>query len=242
MKKAVDTKWFEIVWDKRKKVFETSGNEYTLLQKLILTNGFDSPLGMMKESDWREFVDIAIKKTGLEKGDSIFEVGCGSGAFLYPLYEQGHEVAGIDFAPGQIDVARVAMPDRKEFLHSIEAIDISVKPRYDLVTTNQVIHFFPSLDYAEEAIGKMLDKAIKTVFVAGVPDLALKEESEETRRSIIGREKYEEMYEGLENLYYSKTWFEEMADEKGFSITFSSHQMPGFAQNRFRFDAVLHRI
>lgn len=242
MQKGVDTKWFDVVWSQRKKVFHETENGHSILERLIRTNGFDSPLGMMHESDWLLFIDKITKKVGIAESDTIFEVGCGSGAFLYPYHVKGHTVSGVDYAPGQIEVARIAMPDRKDYLHPYEAIDISIDPKYDFVTTNQVIHFFPSLDYAETTIIKMLSKAKKTVLLAGVPDLNLKVESEKARRDILGPEKYEELYQGLENLYFDKKWLEGLAKQMGFDCHFSGHEMPGFAQNKFRFDAVMKRV
>ena len=43
----------------------------------------------VRESDWSDFVRSTSERFGLRAGDSMYEVGCGSGAFLLPLREAG---------------------------------------------------------------------------------------------------------------------------------------------------------
>ena len=42
---------------------------------------------MMSESDWKKYIKLVLERYNINKEDSIFEVGCGAGAFLYTLYE-----------------------------------------------------------------------------------------------------------------------------------------------------------
>jgi trans-aconitate methyltransferase len=44
-------------------------------------------------------------------GTRVFEVGCGDGAFLLPLHDNGYIVGGIDGDPDAIAHATAAMPD-----------------------------------------------------------------------------------------------------------------------------------
>ena len=68
------------------------------LQQLIALNGFDSPLGAMSANDWKKYLGIFVERCGLAEADSIFEVGCGSGAFLYPLLMSGYQIGGLDYS------------------------------------------------------------------------------------------------------------------------------------------------
>jgi len=44
--------------------------------------------------DWKKYTQEYFEKLGISSGDTIFDVGCGSGAFVYPLYLQKHRVGG----------------------------------------------------------------------------------------------------------------------------------------------------
>ena len=44
-------------------------------------------------------------------GTRVFEVGCGAGTFLLPLYDNGYIVGGIDSDPDAIGQASAAMPN-----------------------------------------------------------------------------------------------------------------------------------
>ena len=39
-------------------------------------------------------------------GESVLDVGCGSGALALPLAREGHDVVGLDFSAGMLDVLR----------------------------------------------------------------------------------------------------------------------------------------
>lgn len=224
------------IWSKRKLEDITEG---TMMEKLISVDGFDSPLGLMTETDWREYVGMFVERTGIETGDSIFEVGCGGGAFLYPFYELGHEVSGIDYSEELVRVAKMAMPLRKDFIEVAEAASCDSNIQNAIVIANHVIHYFSSHEYAFDVLTIMLRKATKTVSVSGIPDAAMKSESEAARRGLLSKEEYDLKYKGLEILYFEKDWFKEIADKNGFDIKFYAHAMPGFAQNNYRFDCVM---
>jgi len=42
----------------------------------------------------KKYTQEYFEKLGISSGDTIFDVGCGSGAFVYPLYLQKHRVGG----------------------------------------------------------------------------------------------------------------------------------------------------
>lgn len=225
------------VWSRRKSPPVLAANA---LQLLIELDGFDSPLGAMSENDWKSYVDVFAERCSLAVGDSIFEVGCGSGAFLFPFYQQGHPIGGIDYSDALIRVAKSFMPDRQAEFSVMEAKEFSELP-VDVVVANHVIHYFSSLTDAEIVVSKMLRKAVKSVCVTGVPDAALRIESERERRGILQQDEYEAKYAGLEILYYDRKFFVEMAKAYSFDVRFFDHGMPGFAQNRFRFDCLMTR-
>lgn len=226
------------VWSHRKPLAELEGNA---LQQLIALDGFDSPLGAMSEQDWNIYVGVFARRCGLVADDSIFEVGCGSGAFLFPFYQQGHAVSGIDYSEELVRIAQSFMPDRQTAIRAMEASEFPVRPSEDIVVANHVFHYFASLAYAKTVLSNMLCKARKSVCVSGVPDAALRAESERERRGILSPKEYEAKYVGLEILYFDRQFFRDLASRYHFTVSFFSHDMPGFAQNRFRYDCLMKK-
>jgi SAM-dependent methyltransferase len=227
---------WRIIWGSRKLEKHTMG---TNLEKLIALDGFDSPLGLMSESDWRSYGDEFLRRNEVKPGEAIFEVGCGSGALLYLFHELGYKVSGLDFSQKLINAARVALPTISDQLIVAEANMCPVDVRVDLVIANHVFHYFESLEYAREVINKMIDKASRSVAIYGIPNIDLKLESESMRRGLLSVEEYNKKYRGLDILYFPQNWFRQIAMDRGCSAMFYKHAMPGFAQNEFRFDCVI---
>jgi hypothetical protein len=84
------------------------------------------------------------------------------------------------------------MPEQRGEFSVLEAKEFSELP-VDVVVANHVIHYFSSLTDAETIVSKMLRKAVKSVCVSGVPDAALRIESERERRGILLANEYEKI-------------------------------------------------
>lgn len=72
-------KWQD-VWNKENRVLDN------VLDILIKADGFDSGAGRFDVDSWKNYTKSLYEKLDLKPKDSIYDVGCGSGAFLYPLY------------------------------------------------------------------------------------------------------------------------------------------------------------
>src|SRR5262249_35410632 len=81
----------------------------TPLQQLMAADGFDG-FAQMDERAWRDYVARVGERLGIAPRSSIFEVGCGAGAFLFPWHEAEHPIGGIDASSRLLGFARQAMP------------------------------------------------------------------------------------------------------------------------------------
>ena len=129
------------IWGRRR-----VGDETLALSHLLLADGFDTVFGALSIDAWSAFVARICKSMRLSTGDSLFDVGCGSGAFLYPPHQNGITVGGVDYSESQIEVARRAMPDGDFSVCEANAIDTNTP--FDVVTSCAVFLYFDSLDYA----------------------------------------------------------------------------------------------
>jgi SAM-dependent methyltransferase len=210
------------------------------LDRLISADGFDSSFGGGIESiDWVQYLDSIAARLHLEPGDSIFEVGCGAGAFLYPFFAKGHRVAGIDYSESLAAIAREVMPGAPILVD--EAIRMPTDRRFDFVTSHSVFFYFHDLDYAATVLRKMNLVAAKGIGIFDIPDAAKKDEAMRYRKGKIGDEEYERRYSGLAHLYYEKTWFERTLSGEDLDVEIEDQDIPGYDNSLFRFNVFLRR-
>jgi ubiquinone/menaquinone biosynthesis C-methylase UbiE len=229
------TEWQEI-WNKRN-VQGLERSKDIGLQDLIFADGFDTGAGKINSEDWVHYVRAISRNIDLAPGDSVFEIGCGSGAFLYVWYTEGHRVGGIDYSGNLIALARHAMKGMN--FRVSEAIEVDTDEKYDIVLSNSVFQYFKDYAYAETVIERMITKARKTIAILEVPDLAKKEESETARRA--GLPEYDTNYKGLDHLYFEKGWFTRFSDKFGYKIEISDQDFKNYGNSRFRFNVVIKK-
>lgn len=228
-------KWRE-VWNRRTlRVDGIAG-----LQELIDLDGFDTGAGRIHADDWRRYARSVAALLGLAEGASVYEVGCGAGAFLLALREQiDIRVGGCDFAPALIGAARGALPEGD--FEVLEAGDLPPAPTYDFVVSNSVFHYFPDFEYAERVLERMIAKSNRAVAVLDVPDLNQRDAAEGIRRDNLSAETYDLKYAGLGHLYYERRWFRDFALAHSFDCRLFPSPIPNCAQSAFRFGAILTR-
>ena len=198
-----DSGW-KSVWEARR--LAPSGG--SMLSRLLVADGYDSGFAKFDEMSWIDFVGRRATDLGVESGMSVFEVGCGAGAFLYELRRAGCVVSGIDYSESLVDIARSVMPDSDFEVR--EAAQLEDRPPADVVLACSVFAYFPSLEYASRVIERMVAKADRAVAILDVPDRALEQAARAYRRGVSGGdENYAARYEGLEHCYYDRDWLTE---------------------------------
>ena len=210
------------------------------MQDLIELDGFDTGAGRIDVADWREYARGIGRLLDLSAGNSVYEVGCGAGAFLFALREQQVlRVGGCDYAPALIQAANRSLPGGT--FEILEAGDLPPTPTYDFVISNGAFHYFPDLEYARRVLERMIAKSNRGVAVLEVPDLSLRDAAERVRREKLSAERYEKKYAGLEHLYYGRDWFRTIAAARNLDCRLFPSPIPNYAQGAFRFGAILSR-
>lgn len=226
--------------DRWRSIWEEKGHalgEALDLSVLISADGYDTPFGALEERPWREFVLRRARELGLEPGDSIFEVGCGAGAFLRVLDEYGCTVAGSDWSSSLVQVASRAMPSGS-FLAE-EAVATGPEPQYKAVVACGVFTYFSSLAYAEATLERMARKATGAVALYDLPDAGTMGEAMEFRRDAAGGdEAYAKRYDQLEHQFYDRDWTRALFERVGLvDVHIESQDMDQYGNARFRFNA-----
>ena len=201
---------------------------------LIELDGFDR--GIVTEDSWVAGVRDTARRLGLHPGDSVYEVGCGAGAFLYDLYGQGYQVGGLDRSATLLGHARQMMPGGR--FTRADAADLDTGEQWDAVVAFSVFFYFPDYEYARQVIGRMGRKARKAVAILDVPDLAVRDAAEAHRAELAGgQEAYARRYAGLPHLYFDRAWVAGALEECGLSGVQADDQwFPGYDNGGYRFN------
>lgn len=231
----MSTQNWQKIWERR----SCEGVEQLDLATLIKLDGFDTGAGRIESTDWQAYAEIIAKKLRLKNGDSVYELGCGAGAFLYALRQlYTLKLGGLDYSSALIDAASRAMPDGDFVVKEAKAVKI--EPAYDYVISNGVFHYF-NYDYAAEVVASMIKKSKIAVAIMEIPDMQTKQQAEALRRDALSVEVYEKKYAGLEHTYYERDWFDKQAALHGCTCEAFDGCVPNYAQNQFRFGVLIKK-
>ena len=225
----IDQPW-RSVWGRRRL------NEYgSIHEQLIRANGFDQGAGKVDADLYTEFVHKFSKLINLATSETLFEVGCGSGAFLYPLNK--NTVGGLDFSLPLIEIAKKFLP-HGSFICD-EATNLDTAEKYDHVFAHSVFQYL-SIDQAETVLTKMIAKASKTVSILDIPNKAKQDQQETVRKQSIGEELYKSKYQDLLHTYYPTQFFLKFPELIKLKNIILKESVMNYESNDFRFGIVFY--
>jgi SAM-dependent methyltransferase len=226
----MDQTW-ENVWSRR----ELDPLQGSILSQLMAADGLDTAFCGLTERAWRQFVRRTAATLGISHGASVFEVGCGAGAFLHELDRRGCLVAGLDASAALIRYARQALPGGRFTI--CDALSFTEPGTFEFVVSCGVFLYFPSLDYAREVVHLMVSHATRGVAILDVPDQSRQEAALSARRSALGEAAYESRYRGLSHLHYRRDWLLGALGEEGVADVWVEDQaIPGYGNGAYRFN------
>lgn len=209
----------------------------SLEQAMWLNGASTNELGRMETESWMSYVTDLGKEIGIQPGDSVFEVGCGAGGFLYPLKEElGVEVSGVDRSEALAMYSKRLIRDG-EFAVA-DALSFDLHPPVDAVLSHGVFMYFPSREYVERAIDRMVDKTKVggTVAILDVPNAERMQQDLEFRYAASGGpEAYWKKYDGLEQMYFHAESLAEALEQRGVTnVKISPQRMTDHRPEGFR--------
>ncbi len=106
-----------------------------------------------------------IKKLGLQSGQKILDVACGSGEWLKVCDEAGLAVNGVDLSDRAIDICKVNMPQGEFYAQSAEQLPFGDN-QFDVVTClGSLEHFVDPVGSIREMIRVSKENAIFIILV-----------------------------------------------------------------------------
>jgi hypothetical protein len=109
----------------------------------------------------------------------------------------------------------------------------------DIVFSNGFFLDFPFLKYAGAVVEKIIRKSQKTIAILDIPDMAQRELSKKFQHESLLPGEYEELSRGLDPLYFTRSWFNEISDAFGPDISVPDQHIPHYGNSRFGFNVVM---
>jgi len=218
-----------------------SGDPKTIFMELKRSNGFDVIKDKLSYDSflgqYREMRQRLSSRGPAERIRSVYEVGCGSGANLFLLEQDGIECGGIDYSPNLLTCAKQVL--RTTDIRCEDACELPVEPQYDAVISVSVFGYFLDEAYAEVVLERMCRKARCAMGILELADVEKKDAYTAYRKQIIPD--YETRYKGLPRLFFSKEFFTEFARRHGMDVEFSPVKLQDYWNSQFYFDCYLYK-
>jgi len=222
------------IWEKKGE----KGINSIELSDLIAMDGFDTNVGKFSVDRWLSFVHEIRERLNIK--NKLLEVGCGCGAFLYPLTNFDIEIYGIDYSENLVKICSEAIPSG--VFKTAEANQIPFKDQFfDSIISHGVFIYFESLDYAQEVLSEMVRMLKNTgnIAILDINDADKKQECETIKREKLGDDEYERLYGNLNHQFYPKKWFEEIVTRFGLQCEIQDQNIQGYENSKFRYNVFL---
>ena len=210
-----------------------------LLDELIKANGFDTGVGDYSTEDWQILTAFLAKKFSLNNNSKVFEIGCGSGAFLYSLKQHsGCKISGVDYSQPLIKIAQENIDG--DFKVCDAKDNWRLKAKVDYIIAHSVFNYFPDMEYVAKVLENTFLNLKKGGFIAllDLNNLEKEREYHDLRKKLyVTPEKYEEKYELHSHLFFSIDSLVSTLEEIGFkNIKLFENPCKNYLNSQFRFN------
>ena len=103
---------------------------------------------------------------------------------------------------------------------------------------DSVFQYFMNIEYAEYVLEKMIHKSKKLTYISEIHDIDLKDEWLEYRRSSM--ENYDQIYQGLDKMFYSRKWFVDIANKNHRNVIFTQSVNAEYWNSKYIFNCFIY--
>ncbi|WP_373528617.1 trans-aconitate 2-methyltransferase [Nostoc sp.] len=124
------------------------------MNNILTSNNWDTSLYEDKHAFVWQYGEDLLKFLNPQPGESILDLGCGTGQLTEKIAQVGAEVMGVDHAPAMIEKARQNYPHIR--FDVADATNFRVDKPLDAVFSNAVLHWVKEADSAIASIHQSL--------------------------------------------------------------------------------------
>ncbi|MEA5626324.1 methyltransferase domain-containing protein [Nostoc sp. UHCC 0251] len=124
------------------------------MNNISTSNNWDTSLYQDKHAFVWQYGEDLLKLLNPQPGESILDIGCGTGQLTEKIAQAGAEVMGVDFASEMIEKARENYPHIR--FDVADARNFQVDKPLDAVFSNAVLHWVKEADSAIASIHQSL--------------------------------------------------------------------------------------
>lgn len=161
----------------------------------LWADGYDKSVGMSDEDDaypfagYKKILNEIYNRVLTGKGNTVLDIGFGTGTLTAKLYEQGYHIWGQDFSRRMIELAKEKMPEAQLFQGDFSKglVEELKHNKYDIIIATYSLHHLSD--------GQKLDliKAMMPLLRAGgclyIGDVMFETRTElERQKTLIGEE------------------------------------------------------
>jgi 2-polyprenyl-3-methyl-5-hydroxy-6-metoxy-1,4-benzoquinol methylase len=194
-------------------------NKFSTLEKLMLLNGHLKSVNKISVKSWINYGKQIQKKIRINRNESIFEFGAGSGALLYLFKQKTNKLHGCDFSTQLVNKSK-SLFKKSKIIHQ-DCGKISTKKKFDHIITSSMLEYAKPSDI-ENIILKMISKFKKTLFIGEVLD-------EERKYAFLKKFKKKNYN------FINKKTFLNLAKGKNLNIEFIPSILPKSKQKLYRY-------
>jgi len=117
-------------------------------------NQWNTSLYDQKHAFVSEYGKSLVSLLDPQSGESILDLGCGTGHLAKTIAESGARVVGVDSSPSMIEAAHATYPDLE--FSVADARDFSFSTPFDAVFSNAALHWIPEAEQVIQCITRTL--------------------------------------------------------------------------------------
>ena len=208
---------------------------------LLGMNGWDTGVSTFTINDWKKFINLIIRKFNIKKKDNVFEIGCGSGAFLLPFYKKSINCFGTDYSPKFIKHCKKLMKNGVFIKSDANNLKKFKKYKFDFIFIHSVFQYFDNIRYANQVMNQLKEITQKgtKIFILDVPNLAKKKIWKRDMIKTIGKNEFNKRYLNFKHLFYPISFFEKFCKKNDYSLINLSKLKLKKQSSNYRFNLMI---
>lgn len=185
----------------------------------MVKNDWNTELYEGKHSYVFKFGEDVLNLLNAKPGETILDLGCGTGHLTNLIAESGADVQGIDSSTEMIEQAQIKYPAIK--FEVMDATNFTFEKKFDAVFSNAVLHWIPEKEKVVECVFNCLSRGGRFVAEFGGKDNINCIVT--SIRKILEANGYSKNTEYIDWYFPSIGEYSSILEKHGFRVTYAVH-------------------